>query len=556
MSKDMSTVDHSLEIDGNDNHSVFQGLDADDDVNRLAELESLCMECHENGTTRMLLTKIPYFRDIIVMSFECPHCHWRNNEIQPANAMDEKGVEFTLKITAPDTEQGEQQEEAKSGGNTKSVIRVDLDRQIIKSETATLYVPEFDFEVPANKQRGEINTVEGIVAKFADALDASYLQNPAITLEEETRAKMEVLVANFKLCALGQKSFTLVLRDPTGNSFVENPHAPLSDPRCSVKYFERTLEQNQELGYAVPDEPAPEKKDNDVTIQVDYERMQKTMGTYFDVDSRAVIIPGSCSECGQPAETRMALTEIPYFKEIIIMVSDCIHCGYKNSEIKPGGAVSEHGTKITLQVNSAEDLKRDVLKSDTAGVLIPELELEMVHGTLGGKYTTLEGLLTDIKSQLTTSNPFALGDSSAQSQFGHASKPVDANTPIVAFTQEGLQDPADVKENPMTVFIRKLDACIAGDSKFTFILDDPMSNCFVHNPYAPEEDKQVTVTTYTRTFEMNEELGLNDMKTENYITTIEEEPAAEEDEDPLAQPLDVAAILAAAHNKALEIDSD
>lgn len=38
------------------------------------------------------------------------------------------------------------------------------------------------------------------------------------------------------------------------------------------------------------------------------------------------------------------------------------------------------------------------------------------------------------------------------------------------------------------------------------------------NMYAPEEDPELRVQRYERTFEQNEELGLNDMKTEGYET--------------------------------------
>lgn len=36
------------------------------------------------------------------------------------------------------------------------------------------------------------------------------------------------------------------------------------------------------------------------------------------------------------------------------------------------------------------------------------------------------------------------------------------------------------------------------------------------NVYAPEEDPELRVQRYQRTFQQNEELGLNDMKTEGY----------------------------------------
>ena len=47
--------------------------------------------------------------------------------------------------------------------------------------------------------------------------------------------------------------------------------------------------------------------------------------------------------------------------------------------------------------------------------------------------------------------------------------------------------------------------------KFTFVLDDPLSNCFIYNPNAPEDDPQIEVEVYERTWEQNEELGINDM---------------------------------------------
>ena len=43
------------------------------------------------------------------------------------------------------------------------------------------------------------------------------------------------------------------------------------------------------------------------------------------------------------------------------------------------------------------------------------------------------------------------------------------------------------------------------------MLDDALSNCFIYNPNAPEPDPQVEITVYERTYEQNDELGINDM---------------------------------------------
>ena len=91
------------------------------------------------------------------------------------------------------------------------------------------------------------------------------------------------------------------------------------------------------------------------------------------------------------------------------MSFSCAACGYRNAEVKGGGAVPLKGCRAVLKCVDEGDLLRDVLKSDTAAVTIPELDLELVHGTLGSVYTTLEGCLDKIVDALLRGNPF--GDS-------------------------------------------------------------------------------------------------------------------------------------------------
>ena len=52
------------------------------------------------GMTRLLLTKIPFFREIIVSSFSCEHCGWNNTEIQSAGRIQDQGVRYTLTVRA------------------------------------------------------------------------------------------------------------------------------------------------------------------------------------------------------------------------------------------------------------------------------------------------------------------------------------------------------------------------------------------------------------------------------------------------------------------------
>ena len=51
---------------------------------------------------------------------------------------------------------------------------------------------------------------------------------------------------------------------------------------------------------------------------------------------------------------------------------------------------------------------------------------------------------------------------------------------------------------------------------FLFVLPRCCLLLALQNVYAPEDDPEMKVERYKRTFDQNEELGLNDMKTEGY----------------------------------------
>jgi len=72
--------------------------------------------------------------------------------------------------------------------------------------------------------------------------------------------------------------------------------------------------------------------------------------------------PTDCPSCSAKCFTKMKLTPIPNFKEVVIMATDCDKCGYRTNEVKSGGPIEKQGRKITLEVTSKEDFSRDCLK--------------------------------------------------------------------------------------------------------------------------------------------------------------------------------------------------
>ena len=43
----------------------------------------------------------------------------------------------------------------------------------------------------------------------------------------------------------------MILDDPSGDSFIENPEAPKKDPNMTISFYKRTQEQNDLLGLNV-----------------------------------------------------------------------------------------------------------------------------------------------------------------------------------------------------------------------------------------------------------------------------------------------------------------
>merc|ERR1711928_258628 len=194
-----------------------------------------------------------------------------------------------------------------------------------------------------------------------------------------------------------KSSFTIVIEDPSGNSFVENLNAPHPDPALTVNQFVRNKEQNHLVGIFDEElkqiaEEEEEEEDEEKNKKGEEESAENDTNEDFNLEDEVLHFGTNCSNCNAPCETNMKVTSIPFFKEVIIMATNCDSCGNRTNEVKSGSGISDQGTKITLRVTDPIDMSRDVLKSETCSLTIPELDFEVGAGTLGGKFTTIEGL--------------------------------------------------------------------------------------------------------------------------------------------------------------------
>jgi zinc finger protein len=76
---------------------IFVDIDPD---NPVTEIESFCVSCEKNGITRILMTKIPYFKEIILMAFDCSECGYKSSEVQPGQSLADHGIHFELDVVS------------------------------------------------------------------------------------------------------------------------------------------------------------------------------------------------------------------------------------------------------------------------------------------------------------------------------------------------------------------------------------------------------------------------------------------------------------------------
>jgi len=244
---------------------------------------------------------------------------------------------------------------------------------VLLSDSAVVKIPIVELEIPSSK-RGRLTTVEGIINEVMDNLSESNAELRKAHPEGAT--KVAAFLARLAILKSCTEEFSLEIRDPSGNSAIEGLKPGKQDPKIRRKQFKRSAVENALLGLQphpddVEDQPVDAEEPQEGTADGD-EESDRAEGDEVG-EEEIMILREDCPSCGAPGESRMKIQMIPFFKEVILMAFACDKCGYKSNEVKPGGQIAEKGRKTILHVTNREDLSRDILKSDTAFIDIPEV---------------------------------------------------------------------------------------------------------------------------------------------------------------------------------------
>jgi len=385
--------DRELEGDQEEKDNDKEEDAADDGLDTM-DVESVCFACnYEKGMTKLMRINTPFFGELLVSSFSCDKCGYKDTKTEPIGDVMEKGVRMTVSVDS-----------------IKS-----LSRRVVTTKYTTISFPALSLEIPPGTSAGgRLTTIEGLVQeatvklhegnkfrksqldKLNDVMEKMQLEGKTvepklIEQDQEERAianRIDEIVLKLVGFAKGDDlPFVIRLDDPAGKAAVENPAAPSKDPFVNIEAYVRTKEQDKMVGVQVQAEPA-------VHSDSKKEKKKKTGGKtklsgaqitsmYYDSKHSDVRFASPCGACGVQGETRMAITKIPNFSEIILMCFVCEKCGFKDAEVKPGGKIQSKGQITTLHVTketAADDLRRDVLKSADASLSIPELGFESGFG--------------------------------------------------------------------------------------------------------------------------------------------------------------------------------
>ena len=159
------------------------------------------LHCPACDSDSMILNQSEYevehFGTVLLSVSSCKKCGYKHTDV--TTLTEQEPIALTAKITSLD----------------------DLNIRVIKSGTATVSIPEFRATItPGPHSEGYISNAEGVLDKVADAL----MFMLGMTKGKELR-KGERLLRKIQTAKDHKPNFTLVIKDPLGNSAIVSPEA-------------------------------------------------------------------------------------------------------------------------------------------------------------------------------------------------------------------------------------------------------------------------------------------------------------------------------------------
>ncbi|SCO93024.1 zinc finger protein, putative [Plasmodium malariae] len=377
-----------------------------------------------------------------------------------------------------------------------------------------------------------------------------------IKMIESTIHKLSLFIISKEL------PFTVEIVDPSGLSSLEHYDEDVNTNVVTVQHYERNKEELNELGFYEEDfeekRIVDEKKEVDEKSQVyenrqtdekedhggtnsntkeikvkddgnnikkeNFDFIKKYVHMHNDTGNTCMkyknisdeeegklieSFTSNCPCCNYLGVNNFCEISIPGFKKCLILSYVCANCNFKTSEIKSSGEINPRGKKIILTVRNKCDLNRFVIKSETASIHIPIVDLTSEYGTLGGTLTTVEGLIIKIIESLEDKFKFLLGDSNINTH-NHENGNEKKSMNITINSDASFTHKIKNLISNLYKLCKTEELC-----PYDLIIDDIASNSYISSDKI-DEDENLKEEEYERTYEQNDMLGLTSMVTENY----------------------------------------
>lgn len=156
-----------------------------------------CPNCKGKAVLLELVKNVPNFGETLMTTITCNECSYRYSDVMALEF--KKPCKFILNV-----------KEEK-----------DVNIWVIKSSSSTVEIPELEISIePTHSSMGYLSTVEGVLERMQSALRIAV--NSSEGNEKENAVKKLELLNDFKD---GKKPFTLIIKDPFGNSAIAGSKA-------------------------------------------------------------------------------------------------------------------------------------------------------------------------------------------------------------------------------------------------------------------------------------------------------------------------------------------